>query len=423
MLANNTFKKVAVKAQGAGIRNASELKKGFLHVHEGVVYLLTHIQSINDEGAIAAGVPLHGMRCATYWCDASLRDSFEEIQGGMTDGAHIEIFHDAERVAAVWGSASRTRTTTTTTRAASNPTSEAFINAASAVAISDNPYVLGNYTRNEYRGFEGYHASHRVTMNTPITHYNGYRIGVELETEFQTEAARSEFTDTPRNWFFCESDSSLGGYGCEMITIPLMPEDAKDRNTWKPICDRLKGLGATSWDNGNCGLHVHIGREILGDSAVEREETLSRILPFYNLYLNDDATATKVFGRARCYHEGRHEETQEFAAVKCLGASVLKDKEISKRVGDAMKAKQNCNRYYTINTTNEHTIEFRKGRGSLSVDRIQTIITFCESVCLYCKTSEDVSELTLDGFRAWIRANVPVTNALYHYYEVIERDC
>ena len=55
MLANNTFTKIAVKASGAGVRNAAELKKAYLHVHDDVVYLLTHIQSINEN---IAGVPL-----------------------------------------------------------------------------------------------------------------------------------------------------------------------------------------------------------------------------------------------------------------------------------------------------------------------------------------------------------------------------
>lgn len=412
MLQNGSFKKIAVKAQGNGVRNANELKKAFLHVQEGVVYLLTHIQSIND--ASINDVPMHGMRCASCFDVAESCNSFDEIRGGLVNSVRIEIFHDSDSIAAVHGTTSRTRTT----RAEANPTAAAAVNAQTC-----DPYALPNYTRNMYEGFSHYHASHGITMNTPANGYTGYRIGVELETEFATDSARAQFTSTPRNWFFCESDSSLNNAGCEIITIPMIPTDVKNRATWKPICDRLKSLGATSWDNNRCGLHVHIGREILGDTAAEREATLSRLLLFYNLYLNDDATATKVFGRARCYHEGRHEDTQEFAAVKCLGTEVLKNKEIAKRVGDAVKAKNNRQRYYTINTTNEHTIEFRKGRGSLSVDRIQTIITFCEAVCLYVRTSEDVSELTLDGFREFIRATVPVTNSLYHYYNVVEGDC
>lgn len=409
---------MAIKAAGIGVRNASEYKKAFLHVSDGKVYLLSHIQTINNAGI--TGIPMHGMRCVSYWDIAARFNDFSEISLKIFDGVRVEVFHDPETIASVHGRSSSNGGSRQTSAALSS----APVSSAAPVApANDNPYMLGNYTQNQYQGFAGYHASHRQTMNTPINGYRGYRIGVELETEFATADKRAQFTGTSRNWFFCESDSSLGGAGCEIITIPLIPEDAKNRATWKPICDRLKELGATSWDNNRCGLHVHIGREILGNTTEEREATLSRLLLFYNLYLNDDATATRVFGRARCYNEGRHEGTQEFAAVKCLGAKVLKDKEIADRVGDAMKLKQSSNRYYTINTTNTHTIEFRKGRGSLSVDRIQTIITFCEAVCLYCKTSEDVSELTLDGFREFIRANVPTTNSLYHYYDVIERDC
>lgn len=414
MLANNSFIKVAIKAQGNGVRNASELKKAFLHIHEGKMYLLTHIQTIHRTDI--TGIPMHGMRCVSLWRNVYESDTWQDFDECEINRVYIQVFFDAETVASVHDRAASTGTRTRRTTTAAPAMAETS-------APAENPYMLSNYTGREYRGFAGYHSSHGESMNTPTNGYTGYRIGVELETEFTTDAARTQFTGTPRNWFFCESDGSLRGAGCEIITIPLIPDDAKNRATWKPICDRLKQLGATSWDNNRCGLHVHIGREILGDTTEERDTTLSRILLFYNLYLNDDATSNKVFGRVRCYNEGRHEDTQEFAAVKCLGAKVLKDKEISKRVSDAMKAKQSRNRYYTINTTNRATIEFRKGRGSLSVDRIQTIITFCEAVCLYCKTSEDVSELTLDGFREFIRTNIPTTNSLYHYYDVIESDC
>ena len=410
MLANNSFAKAAIRVNGG------EWKKAVLKVYNGQIFLLSHTRRLSGE--LPEGINKHGMLVGVAFCPVSSIETWEDVTTNLTFracGQIVIISLDPEIVASVHNRAASTRTRHTA--------AVSEVSTAETSAPAENPYMLPNYTQNIYDGFESYHASHRVTMNTPTNGYNGYRIGVELETEFSTSAARSEFTNTSRNWFFCESDASLSGYGCEIITIPLTPADAKSRATWKPICDRLKSLGATSWDNNRCGLHVHIGREILGDTTEEREATLSRILLFYNLYLNDDATATKVFGRARCYHEGRHENTQEFAAVKCLGASVLKDKEIAKRVGDAMKAKQRGERYYTINTTNAATIEFRKGRGSLSVDRIQTIITFCEAVCLYCKTSEDISELTIEGFREFIRANVPTTNSLYHYYGIVESDC
>lgn len=409
MLANNSFAKAAISVNGG------EWKKAVLKVYDNKVFLLSHTRRLS--GVLPEGMNKHGMLVGAVVVPITHIETWEALTRRIFSVCcqDVRISLDPEIVASVHNRAASTRTRHTAA------VSEVSTSETSAPA--ENPYMLPNYTQNIYEGFEGYHASHSATMNTPTDGYNGYRIGVELETEFPNNGAHAQFTGTPRNWFFCESDGSLGTYGCEIITIPLTPADAKSRATWKPICDRLKALGATSWDNRRCGLHVHIGREILGDTTEEREATLSRILLFYNLYLNDDTTATKVFGRARCYHEGSHENTQEFAAVKCLGASVLKDKEIAKRVGDAMKAKQRGERYYTINTTNAATIEFRKGRGSLSVDRIQTIITFCEAVCLYCKTSEDISELTIDGFREFIRANVPTANSLYHYYDIVESDC
>ncbi len=422
---NGEFCKIAIKVSGNGVRNAEQWKKAYLHVENNTLWLLSHVQSLH-EAAHEGEVHMHGMRCVTkYLCCASDFDLSMLIDDDTANlhGCLVVFSTDPAIVASVHSRSNGSRR-----NMSSEATSEAQPQAvetpqATQTAQPSSPYVLPNYTQIMYEGQHVYHHSHNVTMNTPTDGYSGYRIGVELETEFAQANNRSQFTEQPRNWYFCEQDASLGGAGCEIITIPLIPQDAKNRQIWKPICKRLQQLGATSWDNNRCGLHVHIGREILGNTQDEREATLSRLLLFYNLYLNDDVTSNKVFGRASCYHEQKHQDTQELNAVKCLGASVLKDKEIAKRVGDALTRKQRGQRYYTINTTNERTIEFRKGRGSLSVDRIQTIITFCEAVCLYVKTKDDVSELSVEGFRDYIRANVPTTNSLYHYYDVVDEDC
>lgn len=421
---NGEFCKIAIKVSGNGVRNAEQWKKAYLHVCDDNVYLLSHVQTLNESFII--GIPMHGMRCATVLCSNVGIESFDIFDDKMSRlyGCAVLITLNTDIVASVHSRSNGNRRSTASEATSDAQTAQAVETPQAAqTAQPSSPYVLPNYTQIKYEGQHGYHHSHNVTMNTPTNGYSGYRIGVELETEFAQANKRSQFTEQPRNWYFCEQDASLGGAGCEIITIPLIPQDAKNRQIWKPICKRLQELGATSWDNNRCGLHVHIGREILGNTQEEREATLSRLLLFYNLYLNDDVTSNKVFGRASCYHEQKHQDTQELNAVKCLGASVLKDKEIAKRVGDALTRKQRGQRYYTINTTNAHTIEFRKGRGSLSVDRIQTIITFCEAVCLYVKTKDDVSELSVEGFRDYIRTNVPTTNSLYHYYDVVDEDC
>lgn len=424
MLANNSFKKVAIKAAGAGIRNSQDWKKAFLSYENGKLILLTHIQTINDP--TLAGVAMHGMRCASWIPFVVLPDSLDEIIEAAISNRNygttiITISHDPETIAGVHSSSTgRARNNTAATRPAATAGST---DRNAAPAVSSDGLQLANYEGRQYSGFSGYHASHRQTMNAPRTSYSGYRVGVELEVEFNDDATRQQFTDQGRNWFFCESDGSLSRYGCEIITIPLLPWDAKSRATWKPIASQLKSLGASSWDNNRCGLHVHIGREILGDTPAQRDATLARLILFYNMYLNDDATALKVFGRSRCYNERDHKDSQELRAVNTLGHEVLKVKEVAERIGKTLKERNDCARYYTINTTNAATIEFRKGRGSLSVDRIQAIITFCESVCLYVRTSEDFSALTLEGFKNWIRENVAVNNSLYRYYEIMEEDC
>lgn len=282
-------------------------------------------------------------------------------------------------------------------------------------------FYLPNYSRNNvYRGQNSYHASHAAGyLNAPRVPFTGHRIGVELEIEANSAEHQRDINNKSSNWFTRERDSSLGNYGIEMITIPLLPDDAKSYTTWVPLCDYLK-RNAKSWSTGRCGLHVHIGREILGETETEQQMTLGKLLIFYQSDIEGWGNANGVFGRDRCYHQPDG-DTEEIKAVKCLGRSVLKDAEVFNKVDTAMKRKFNSSRYFAVNLTNSHTIEFRKGRGSINADRIIAIITFVEAICLFCRATEP-HELTLDNFKAYLFRNVPCGNPVYRYLGITQQD-
>lgn len=238
-----------------------------------------------------------------------------------------------------------------------------------------------HYTNTMYHGMHGYHHHHDSELNAPVYGRYKYRIGIELEVEFNCVGDLDDFTDTGSNWFVRERDGSLNSYGCEIITIPLLPSDAKSVDFWKPLTNHLTGK-ATSWDNGRCGLHVHIGREILGSTDEKQSETLGRLLYMYHHYIKDTRLNSKIFGRERGYNDCDC-KTPVGDAVKTLGKEVLKHKNIKEKLKSAAIHKAQETRYFDINLRNEHTIEFRRGKGSLNPRRIAMVVEYCEKLCSY----------------------------------------
>lgn len=395
-------------------------KCGFVF-HNGKVWLLSYSPQWDHPTLNGYDtVPLHGFAKRTVFYGFSIATVLQDWNSvrawGIEHWPSLESIYFPGEEGYERNIRRRNRRTSGTDNAteAQTPTNE----------TSEQPsidFYLPQYrTDNVYRGLNGYHNSHRRGfMNSPVTSYTGHRIGVELEVEAKDSALRREIVDKTSNWFTRETDGSLNEHGVEFITIPLLPDDAKSYTTWQPLCEYLK-TRAKSWDTGRCGLHVHIGREILGDTESEQQMTLGKLLIFYQGDVEDWVKATAVFGRERCYHQPDG-DTEELKAVKVLGKNVLKDPEVYGKVDRAMKARFTRGRYYAINLTNAHTIEFRKGRGSINADRIIAVITMTEAICLFAKATEPY-DLTLENFRRWLYMNVPCGNPLYRYIGEVQSD-
>lgn len=233
-----------------------------------------------------------------------------------------------------------------------------------------------------YSGIHAYHFHQDKYLNRPTSPFKGHRIGVELEVEFDSSTSKERFRNKPSNWFYRERDGSLGFYGVEIITIPLLPKDAKDVRFWETLTSNL--TNATSWDTGRCGLHVHIGREILGKSIEEQSETIGKLLLLYHEFVKDTRLNIKIYGRECAYHD-HCGKTDLSTAVKHLGSAVLKDKDVKDRVKNSIIAKSDEGRYFDINLQNAHTIEFRKGKGSINPLRIAMVVEWSEILCKYAK--------------------------------------
>ena len=273
-----------------------------------------------------------------------------------------------------------------------------------------------------YKGVHGYHHHHGETPNAPIKAVRGHKIGVELEVEFKSRDDKAQWANKAKsNWFYCERDGSLNNNGVEIITVPMNPKDIKARATWKPLIGYLSEK-AKSWDSPRCGLHVHIGREILGSNPEQQSETIGKLLYLYHHFVNGTPMNTRIFGRDRAYNE-KDGKTREGDAVATLGSGVLKLNEVKNTLKKGLIDKSSSDRYFDINLQNSNTIEFRKGRGSIKASRIIMVIEYCEMMCKYAKYAK-WEEISKDAFVAYVVSNISKESPLYRFFETGERcDC
>lgn len=402
-------------------------KAGFV-VHGNCIWLLSYVSSWDrPEDPGYAGVPMHSFfRKRIVWNGTTGYDSFSEWRDSIiTAGSHyITAFMTSIAFPGEEGYEREIRRRRTNRESGEATTSDETTPNGLPIPRPERPdidFYLPNYsTDNIYQGQNSYHASHRVGyLNQPTVPFTGHRIGVELEIEADSEDIQREINAKTSNWFTREHDGSLCSTGIEFITIPLIPDDAKNYRTWQPLCNYLKNK-AKSWDTSRCGLHVHIGREILGSTEDERQMTLGKLLIFYQGDVENWVKATAVFGRERCYNQPNG-DTDEIKAVRCLGKEVLKDPSIYAKVDTAMKNKFNRDRYYAVNLQNRNTLEFRKGRGSINADRIIAVITMTEAICLFAKETQP-QDLTLDNFQSWLFLNVPCGNPMFRYLNITQPD-
>lgn len=278
----------------------------------------------------------------------------------------------------------------------------------------------------KYFGIHEYHHSRSISsyLNKPKSMKEGeHRIGVEIEMVAKGLDDYTDLVSTESNIVFFEKDSSLPDYGIEAITIPLLPKDAKSVSFWEKITKSFSKK-AYSWKDDRCGLHVHIGREILGADAEKASETIGKLLYFYTYQVKDAESDlnSKIYGRSIGYRCPEVKGSCVKAnAVSIVGNSVLKNKDIVKDVDDEVKRVMGATRYFDINIRNANTIEFRKGKGTLNASRIVSVITYCELMIEFCKRTR-WTDLSNQRFEDFIKSKLPSSSPLWRWFPQDELD-
>lgn len=260
-----------------------------------------------------------------------------------------------------------------------------------------------------YSGLHSYH-SHSTNghnyMHAGGTRKYPYWVGIELEVECNSSRVRDWLSEKTSNWFYLETDGSLNNYGAEIITIRMNPHIACNPNTWAELVEQLADNGATSHNNGRCGLHVHVSRTGLGVDSEEQDATMSKIL---HLYHNELETKTNYLHQCfrRSYQSYCKSSMHDIPTAKRTFLQYASDVGVNaftkdfrkKAVKDMSKGGE---RYTSINRTNDITVEFRQGRGTLKATSIAVNVEFVCAIVDFCRKSE-FNACTHQNFTAYIK--------------------
>lgn len=267
----------------------------------------------------------------------------------------------------------------------------------------------GYATHDIYQGLGSYHSNqshHR--FNEPLIADKPWRIGVELEVYARSHAARQTILNARSNWFQCETDSSLrdaafGGsdMAIELKTVPLRACDATSVDFWAGPMDRLREL-ARSKGSTTTGLHVHIGKEILGDTETERQKTLAKLSLFYVYMVEDDPDAHRknviICGREQGYAGSLAQAKSPMADQMKRFGCLDKVNEVGQRAIGGELRKDGHRWDINTGTYDRYgTIEFRKADGRISKTRMAAVVTWWEQMVLYCKATP-WNELNFNSF-------------------------
>lgn len=224
----------------------------------------------------------------------------------------------------------------------------------------------------------------------PIFYGEGKRfMGVELEIDEGGESnpkAAQIMNIANMNGLeqlYVKHDGSLND-GMELVSHPMTLDYHRNEMPWPSILHAAAQLGYYSHQTRTCGLHVHVNRTAFGETRVEQEDVIARILFFVENHWNE----LLRFSRRT-------------AVQMAQWADRYGRKDDPKAVLDNAKEDQ-FERYKCVNLTNCDTIEFRMFRGTLKLNTFYATLQMVDRICdvaLFLPDKE-IQDLTWTDFAA-----------------------
>lgn len=225
---------------------------------------------------------------------------------------------------------------------------------------------------------------------------DGLYFGVELETECDDEYSAQDMAgdlldDIGREVICCKEDGSLSDGGCEIVTQPMTLKYQFENDVWGRISTICRRHGATSHDNGDCGLHIHASRRYFNQATgyMDTDDIYAAI----ERMLQTHRSEWTRFSRRSASSMGR------WAAINDSCAYGIKVGDTPRDKRDKVTKYKDSGRYQALNLGNSSTIEFRMFRGTL---RLESILASIEAVAAICHLAVYLYKLDrLDDIESW----------------------
>ena len=195
--------------------------------------------------------------------------------------------------------------------------------------------------------------------------------GFELEVECEGAYSRGETAKRALELFdkrrvYCKNDGSLDN-GIEIVTHPHTLLGYQHDFNWSGL-RTLADMGTRSWDNSNCGLHVHVSRKTFGICKANPKpknynERISHMVRFAKFFYDNERMITQIAGR----------ESEDYASFSEKGRLLEKFRNGSDT------------RFQVVNSQPNVTLEVRIFKGSLRKERVLCAIELVHAVVEYTR--------------------------------------
>ena len=214
---------------------------------------------------------------------------------------------------------------------------------------------------------EFYPSLHTSDYDAERNLFFGFELEVECEGDYsRAQTARRAIELLGKRRVYCKCDGSLDN-GIEIVTHPhTLTAYQRDFN-WSAL-NSLAEMGTRSWDNDNCGLHVHVSRKTFGISKSNPQprnykERTPHMVRFAKFFYDNEHMITQLAGR----------ESEDYASFSEKGNMLNKFKHGSDT------------RFQVVNNQPNVTLEVRIFKGSLRKERVLSAIELVHAVVEYTR--------------------------------------
>lgn len=234
-------------------------------------------------------------------------------------------------------------------------------------------HPIANYLHKPKAVFYNDNGSISTTTGTYRSGNKKLYMGMELEIDGgrHTNSTASKINKLfDGKFFYCKHDGSLGDYGVEIVTHPATLKCWEDIIPIEAVREIAVSKGFRSHDTDTCGLHVHVNKDFFGDSEVEREENIAKLILIVNRFWE---------GYLVPFSRRDYGELDQWSRKNSFSKVFSNDK----RVYDKLREKGD--RYQAINVLNDKTVEFRFFKGSLNTETILASLQLVDRLCRLAK--------------------------------------